>query len=206
MTIQPRPDFDTITFLGHNAERFHRDGDGLSSAIAIKLFRNFVDRSSEMTRSERALKSVLMAVDTRKRIVLIDDHTLLREGVQRLLTAGDEFVICEEAGSAAEGIERVREIRPDGVVLDVELPGGTDGIELAKQFWGEFPELVVVILSAHDEPDYAQRAAEAGAMGYILKSDAAETLRTALRDAFRGRRTFPGSPAAKAETFPSRDS
>lgn len=203
MTIQPQPDFDTITFPGHKAERFRRDRSLQEQEPTSMAGSN---QSSEMTRSDRALKSVLMAVDTRKRIVLIDDHTLVREGVQRLLTARDEFVVCEEAGSAAEGIERVREIRPDGVVLDVELPGGTDGIELAKQLWGEFPELVVLILSAHDQPDYAQRAAEAGAMGYILKSDAAETLRTALRDAFRGRRTFPGTPAAKSETLPSRDS
>jgi DNA-binding NarL/FixJ family response regulator len=145
-----------------------------------------------------------MAVDSRKRIVLIDDHTLLREGLERLLSAGDEFVICEEAGSAAEGIELVREIRPDGVILDVELPGGSNGIELAKQLWGEFPEMVVLILSAHEEPEYAERAAEAGAMGYILKSEAAENLRTALRNAFRGRRTFPGNLAPKDETRQSR--
>jgi DNA-binding NarL/FixJ family response regulator len=133
---------------------------------------------------------------TRKRIVLVDDHALLREGLERLLTAGDEFVICDEAGNAAEGIELVREIRPDAVILDVELPGGTDGIELAKKFWDEFPELIVLILSAHDEPEYARRAADAGAMGYVLKSQAAETLRTALRDAFRGRRTFPDNLAS----------
>jgi DNA-binding NarL/FixJ family response regulator len=128
--------------------------------------------------------------DKRKRIVLIDDHMLVREGLERLLNAGDEFVICEEAGNAAEGIEMVRAIRPDAVILDIGLPGGTDGIEVAEKLWSEFPEIVVLILSAHEEPEYAQRAAQAGAMGYVLKSEAAETLRAALRNAFKGIRTF----------------
>ena len=140
----------------------------------------------------------------RKRILLIDDHTLLREGLERLLSAGDEFVICEEAGNAAEGIEMVREIHPDGVILDVELPGGTDGIQLAGQLWGEFPEMVVLILSAHEEPEYARRAAAAGAMGYIMKSEAADTLRVALRNAFRGQRTFPNDPASPGRPGASR--
>lgn len=130
--------------------------------------------------------------DLRKRLVLIDDHALLREGLERLLSAGDEFVICEEAGTAEEGLQFVREIRPDGVILDVGLPGESDGIELARKLWGEFPDMVVLILSAHDEPEYVQRAVEAGAMAYVLKSEAADTLRSALREAFRGNRTFPG--------------
>jgi len=89
-----------------------------------------------------------------------------------LLNAGDEFVVCEEAGDAAEGMEMVRELRPDTVIVDVGLPGGEDGIALTEKLVAEFPAIVVLILSAHDEPEYAQRAAAAGAMGYVLKNDA----------------------------------
>jgi DNA-binding NarL/FixJ family response regulator len=128
--------------------------------------------------------------DNRKRIVLIDDHLLVRQGLERLLNAGDEFVVCEEAGNATEGMEMVREMRPDAVIVDVGLPGGPDGIELTEKLWGEFPELIVLILSAHEERECARRAAEAGAMGYVLKKDAVETLCTALRNAFKGKRTF----------------
>jgi two-component system response regulator NreC len=103
-----------------------------------------------------------------------------------LLNAGDEFVVCEEAGDAAEGMEMVRELRPDAVIVDVELPGGEDGIALTEKLVAEFPAIVVLILSAHDEPEYAQRAAAAGAMGYVLKNDAVDTLRMALRNAFKG--------------------
>lgn len=128
--------------------------------------------------------------DKRKRLLLVDDHALVRQGLERLLNLGDEFVVCEEAGTAAEGLELVRELRPDGVIVDVGLPGKTDGIELTKQLRDEFPNMVVLILSAHDEPKYVRSAEKAGAMGYVLKDQAIESLRIALRRAFSGRRTF----------------
>ena len=131
-----------------------------------------------------------MLGDNRKRIILIDDHSIVRQGLERLLNAGDEFVVCEEASNASEGMELVRELRPDGVIVDVGLPGGEDGIELTRKLRDEFPETVVLILSAHDEPHYARRAVNVGAMGYVLKSDGADTLRMALRNAFKGKRTF----------------
>jgi DNA-binding NarL/FixJ family response regulator len=128
--------------------------------------------------------------DHRKRIVLIEDHALVRQGLERLLNFGDEFVVCEEAGNAADGIEVVREIRPDAVIVDVGLPDGPDGIELTETLRAEFPGLIVLILSAHDDPEYVRRAARAGAMGYILKSEDVENLRAALRNAFNGKLTF----------------
>jgi DNA-binding NarL/FixJ family response regulator len=132
----------------------------------------------------------MFSPDNRRRIVLVDDHALVREGLERLLNIGDEFVVCEEAGDAAEGIEMVRDMRPDGVIVDIGLPGGPDGIELTDKLCSEFPALVVLILSAHEEPEYVRRAARAGAMGYVLKNEGVETLRTALRNAFKGKRTF----------------
>ena len=131
-----------------------------------------------------------MLCDNRKRIVLIDDHSVVRQGLERLLNVGDEFVVCEEAGDAGEGMEMVRELRPDAVIVDVGLPGAEDGIELTARLREEFPALVVLILSGHDEPEYARRAAEAGAIGYVLKSDPVETLGAALRNGFKGKRTF----------------
>ncbi|HWY41685.1 MAG TPA: response regulator transcription factor [Chthoniobacterales bacterium] len=133
---------------------------------------------------------ISMLGDKRKRILLVDDHALVREGLERLLNLGDEFVVCEEAGTAAEGMELVRELRPDAVIVDVGLPGGTNGIELANELRDEFPTIVVLILSAHDEPKYVRSAAKAGAMGYVLKNEAIESLRIALRRAFAGKHTF----------------
>jgi CheY-like chemotaxis protein len=135
------------------------------------------------------VKSTIMIGDRRKRIVLIDDHLVVRQGLERLLNAGDEFVVCEEAGDAAEGLVMVRDMRPDAVIVDVGLPG-PDGIELTKQLLSEFPNLIVLILSAHEEPEYAIRALHAGAMGYVVKSEAIDALRDALRKAFSGGTSF----------------
>lgn len=136
-----------------------------------------------------------MLREHRKRIVLIEDHLVVRQGLERLLNATDEFVVCEEAGDAVEGIKVVREMRPDGVVVDVSLPG-CDGIELTRQLLGEFPNLVVVVLSMHEEPEFVERAQSAGAMAYIVKSNAIDALQTALHKAFGGEKTFGDEPRA----------
>jgi len=131
-----------------------------------------------------------MLGDNRKRLILIDDHVLVRHGLERLLNQGDKFVVCEETGDAAIGVELVRELRPDGVIVDACLRNGTDGIDLTKKLLREFPAIVVLILSAHDDPNYIRRAAKAGAMGYVVKRAPLETLLVALRNAFNGIRTF----------------
>lgn len=162
----------------------------MSSSIRERKIGIFSVRSERSDIEDGLFRVRDMLGDNRKRIVLIDDHLLVRQGLERLLSAGDEFVVCEETGDAVTGMELVRELRPDGVVVDVGLPDGMDGIELTKNLLEEFPSLTVLILSAHDAPEYIRQAAKAGAMGYVLKSDPIETLRLALRNAFKGRRTF----------------
>ena len=132
-----------------------------------------------------------MLEEQRKRIVLVDDHLVVREGLERLLNLGDEFVVCEVASNAKEGIDTVREMQPDAVIVDVQLPGGADGIELTRSLVRELPHLVVINLSAHEEPEVAVRALNAGAMGYVSKSEGIDALRTALRKAFAHKRSFP---------------
>lgn len=127
-----------------------------------------------------------------KTIVIIDDHGLLRQGLERVLNATNEFFVCEQAGNAADGLEAVREMRPDAVIVDVGLPD-IDGIELTKQLVDEFPGMIVLVLSMHEEPEYAVRAMQAGARGYVLKNEAIDTLHTALRDVFNGKRLFSTS-------------
>ena len=135
-----------------------------------------------------------MLGDDRKRIILIDDHALLRQGLERLLNTSDDFVICEETGSAAEGYELVREMQPDGVVIDISLPDA-DGIDLTQRLLAEFPGLTVIILSGHDGPDYESRAMAAGAMGYVGKNEAVDQLIIALRNAFHGQKHFSLKPS-----------
>jgi DNA-binding NarL/FixJ family response regulator len=145
-----------------------------------------------------------MISNDRRRIVLIDDHVMVREGLERLLNLGDEFVVCEEASDAGEGIEMVREMHPDAVIVDVGLPG-QDGIELTKELLSEFPRLIVLILSAHEEPEWAARAMLAGALGYVLKSEGIDALRAALRNAFSGKKTFSLLDRVESRVSPGED-
>ena len=122
-----------------------------------------------------------------KRILLVDDHPVLRKGLVRLIDANDEFAVCGEASNAAEALPLIRELIPDLVVVDIGLPG-TSGIDLTKTIRAEFPKLPVLILSMHEEVLYATRALRAGATGYIVKQDAIDNIVTALREAFSGGR------------------
>ncbi len=124
--------------------------------------------------------------------MIIDDHRLLRQGLERLLNSTDEFTVCGEAGAADQGFEVIRKTKPDAVIVDVGLPG-ISGIELTKQLLKEYPGLPVVILSMHEEVEYARRAKAAGAKGYIVKHEAIEKLESALRAAIEGRDTFPAN-------------
>jgi DNA-binding NarL/FixJ family response regulator len=131
-----------------------------------------------------------------KRILLVDDHPVLRKGLVRLIDSKDEFTVCGEASAAAEAITLIRELQPDLVIVDIGLPG-TSGIELTKTIRAEYPQLPVLILSMHEEALYVNRALRAGAMGYIVKQDAIDNIAAALREALSGRRYL--SPVIAAQ-------
>ena len=128
----------------------------------------------------------------KRRILLVDDHPVLRKGLVRLIDSKDEFVVCGEASSAEAAMAMIRELKPELVIVDIGLPG-TSGIELTKTIRAEFPEMPVLILSMHEEGLYATRALRAGAMGYIVKQDAIDNIATALQEALSGRQYL--SPA-----------
>src|SRR5437762_1482289 len=97
----------------------------------------------------------------RKRIVIIDDHRLLRQGLERLLESTDEFVVCGQAGDAREGFSVIRKEKPDAVIVDIGLPD-MDGIALTGKIAEELPNLPIIVLSMHEELEYAERAKKAG--------------------------------------------
>src|SRR5207247_9450505 len=133
------------------------------------------------------LMSSKQAQPNKKRILLVDDHPVLRKGLIRLIDSKDEFVVCGEASTAIDAMALIREVGPHLVIVDIGLPG-TSGIELTKTIHAEFTKLPVWILSMHEEALYATRALRAGAMGYIVKQDAIDNIAEALRHALSGRR------------------
>jgi DNA-binding NarL/FixJ family response regulator len=135
-----------------------------------------------------------------KQIIIVDDHPLFRKGLEQLINSSqDGFRICGEAGDAAEGMARIRELKPDLVIVDLSLPGA-NGIELIKNIRAEFAKLPVLILSMHDESLYALRALRAGAQGYVMKQEALENVIGAIRELFAGRPYLSAQMSAKLIT------
>ena len=114
------------------------------------------------------------------RVLLADDHTIVRAGLRELLAETGDIAVAGEAGNGSEVLARVREAEYDVLVLDMSMPGRS-GVELIKQVRSEKPKLRILILSMHNEAQYAVRAIKAGASGYLTKDGAADQLVAAIR-------------------------
>jgi len=123
----------------------------------------------------------------KRRVLLVDDHALVRAGIRALLNDIPEIEVVGETGDGIDAIERIRRDPPDAVLLDVTLPG-TNGIEVADRVRRLGVSTRVLILSMHAGPDYVARALAAGASGYLIKDAAFDELATALATIFRGGR------------------
>jgi DNA-binding NarL/FixJ family response regulator len=119
------------------------------------------------------------------RLVVADDHTIVREGLKGLLAASGDIEVVGEASDGGQVMERVRALDFDVLLLDMSMPGRS-GIELIKQVRSEKPRLKVLILSMHEESQYAVRAIRAGASGYLTKESASRQLVDAIRKVAAG--------------------
>ncbi len=121
------------------------------------------------------------------RVVLADDHPLMRRGTRQLLEDEDGIVVVGEAADGFEALRLASELKPDVLVLDMELPG-ISGVEVARRLGkAEYP-VPVLALSAYDDEHYIIETLKAGAAGYLTKDEAPEEIVTAVRDVARGRR------------------
>ncbi len=120
-----------------------------------------------------------------RKILLVDDHPLLLEGLARLITAEDGLGVCGMAGSVQKALAQVESLKPDLVVTDLTLPG-RNGLELIKDLGAIHPEIPVIVLSMHDEMIYAERVLRAGGRGYVMKDTPPQVLLEAIRVVLRG--------------------
>ncbi|MGH2551711.1 MAG: response regulator transcription factor [Thermomicrobiales bacterium] len=120
------------------------------------------------------------AAATKKRVLIIDDHPIFRHGITTMINREDDLEVCGEASTAPMGLERMRRLNPDIIVLDISIPG-SNGIELLKSIRAEAPHIPMLVLSMHDESLYAARAIRAGALGYVMKLEAVDSILSAIR-------------------------
>jgi DNA-binding NarL/FixJ family response regulator len=123
--------------------------------------------------------------DTRKRIVIVDDHPLFREGLIGLMRREPDLTVCGEATNAAQALAAIERLRPDLALVDIGLPGKS-GLELVKDIRAVGRDTAVLVISMHDETLYAERVLRAGGNGYLMKQEGPERILEAVRCVLRG--------------------
>jgi DNA-binding NarL/FixJ family response regulator len=121
----------------------------------------------------------------KSRILIIDDHAMVREGVAEIIKHEPDLDVCGTATTANEGMLAVKKLQPDLVLVDITLPG-KNGIEFIKDVRAVYPELRILVMSMHDESLYADRVLRAGGRGYIRKQEGGDKLIEAMRQVLRG--------------------
>jgi DNA-binding NarL/FixJ family response regulator len=151
------------------------------------------------------------------RILIVDDHPMMREGLAHFIGRQPDMTVCGEAGDAGEALEKVRLLKPNLVLADITLPG-RNGLELIKDIQSLDARVAVLVLSMHDEVFYAERVLRAGGRGYVMKQEGGKKIVEAIRlvsaghvflsekmsarilEVFSGRRLTGGKPAVECLT------
>jgi DNA-binding NarL/FixJ family response regulator len=131
------------------------------------------------------------------RVLIVDDHAVIRRGVQGILSSYPEWELCGEAANGQDAVRLTGELRPEIVIMDVSMPG-LNGLEATRIIHEVLPEIKVLLLTLHSSSEFVRTAFRAGARGYVLKSDAQKELVRAL-DVVLGEGTYL-SPAIDPET------
>jgi DNA-binding NarL/FixJ family response regulator len=122
---------------------------------------------------------------SRTKILIVDDHPILRKGLSMVINQEPDLMVIGEAEDAQTGLEMIESLMPDLVIVDLSLPG-VDGIELIKSIKLRYRDLPALVVSMHDESLFAERALRAGARGYIMKQEAVENMLIAIRRVLNG--------------------
>ncbi len=130
-----------------------------------------------------------MSEDTLIKVMLVDDHNVVRSGLAAFLTVFDDLSLVGEASHGEEAVQKAAELSPDVILMDLVMPG-MDGAEATRTILEEHPDIQVIALTSFKEKDLIERVMEAGAIGYLLKNVGADELAEAVRDAFQGKPTL----------------
>jgi DNA-binding NarL/FixJ family response regulator len=126
------------------------------------------------------------AVQNKRRILIVDDHPMMRQGLAQLIGAEPDLAVCGEAENGEIALDSIGNLKPDLVLADISLPG-KNGLELIKDFHVLQPGLPVLVISMHDESLYAERVLRAGGRGYIMKQEGGKKLMQAIRQVLEGK-------------------
>jgi DNA-binding NarL/FixJ family response regulator len=121
-----------------------------------------------------------------KRLLILDDHPMMREGLAQLIKSEPDLTVCGQAGTGREGISLLAKVKPDLLLADISLPD-KNGIEVIKDVLALHPGLPILVISMHDESLYAERVLRAGGRGYVMKEEGGKKLLGAIRHVLSGK-------------------
>ncbi len=134
--------------------------------------------------------------DNRTRVLLVDDHAVVRFGIAQLINRQPDMMVCDEEEDASNALSAIGKLKPDLVIADISLKDSS-GLELMRNVKAQFSGLPILVVSAHDEAIYAEIAFRAGALGYLMKADALEKVLPAIRRVLSGNIYVSDALAAK---------
>jgi two-component system, NarL family, sensor kinase len=181
-------------FGGQLEVDFGRDGTRVTASVPLKKAKiaPAVEESEVevVPANGNSNGDVASSSDTRRRILIADDHEVMRRGVRGLLESHDEWAVCGEAFEGREVVTKSRELRPDLIIMDINMPGLT-GIDAAQQIRKENPSAKILFFSVHESAQTVREVVNAGAQGYVAKSRAGHDLVDAVRNVLDGGTFFP---------------
>jgi CheY-like chemotaxis protein len=187
-------------------ERLHQLGGELSvefgtkgtRVVATLPIKEIGEGQGAPGESETSLSLTIRAAqDARRRILIADDHELMRRGLRGLLESHDEWAVCGEAIEGREAVRKAGELEPDLVIMDVNLPG-LSGIDAAQQIKQARQAAKILFFTVHDSDEVIREIVDVGAHGYVAKSRASQDLVEAVRNILNGKTFFPSIVAAAA--------
>ena len=173
---------------------FGTQGTRVIATVPLKKAERAIEASAKTDSS--AAESVVSSAEresngnARRRILIADDHEVMRRGVRGLIESHNEWAVCGEAVEGKEAVKKSRELKPDLVILDINMPGLT-GLAAAQQIRRENPAAKILFFSVHESPQTVREVLSVGGQGYVAKSRAGHDLVDAVRNVLDGKTFFP---------------
>jgi DNA-binding NarL/FixJ family response regulator len=128
-----------------------------------------------------------MSKPLKSRILVVDDHPAMREGLRAILHSADDLAVCGEAKNSEQALIAIKKLQPDLAIVDISLREKLDGLDLMRRLRVEWPSLPVLVFSLHQEQAYCDAALAAGARGYCTKGETSKVLINAVRQVLKGK-------------------
>jgi DNA-binding NarL/FixJ family response regulator len=125
--------------------------------------------------------------NTKKKILVVDDHPTMRQGLRAIFHAASDLTVCGEAENASNAIAAAKALRPDVAIVDISLGKGVDGFEVMRRLHRKWPDMPLLAFSLHEEHAYCEAALAAGARGYCTKGEPSKVLIGAVRQVLKGK-------------------